>query len=166
MLHTIQAASNDESFLYQLYATTREAEMAAWGWDASAVNVFLQMQWNAQKRSYDLQYPDASHNIILYNDLRVGRMMYANTTEETILIDISLLPEFRNQGIGTRMIRTLQFEQGLQTTKPIRLSVLKHNPAKRLYERLGFTINGGNGLYENMLWFNELVEPDLAFLQK
>jgi hypothetical protein len=108
MLHTILVTSNDESFLYQLYVSTRQAEILAWGWDAATANAFLQMQWTAQKRSYEVQYPDASHYIILYNDLRAGRIMYCNARKEIILIDISLLPEF--------------------------------------------SIIGGNGLYEDMLW--------------
>ncbi|MDB5052358.1 MAG: hypothetical protein JWM44_408 [Bacilli bacterium] len=72
MLHTIQVTSNDESFLYQLYVSTRHAEILAWGWDAASAKAFLQMQWTAQKRSYEAQYPDASHYIILYNDLMCG----------------------------------------------------------------------------------------------
>lgn len=155
MLNTIQVTSNDESFLYDLYASTREAEIAAWGWDAAATNAFLHMQWTAQRRSYEAQFPDANHYIILYNDLPVGRVMYSISAKEIQLIDIAILPESRNQGIGTLMIRSLQSGEGLPTTKSIRLSVLQHNPAKRLYERLGFTSVGSNGLYEIMLWFNE-----------
>ncbi|MEK3910180.1 GNAT family N-acetyltransferase [Paenibacillus sp. FSL H7-0331] len=155
MLNTIQVTSNDESFLYDLYASTRAAEITAWGWDAAVTNAFLHMQWTAQKRSYEAQYPDAGHFIILYNELRVGRVMYGITAKEIQLIDIALLPESRNQGIGTLMIRSLQSGEGLLMTQPIRLSVLQHNPAKRLYERLGFTSVGSNGLYENMIWFNE-----------
>lgn len=155
MLNTIQVTSNDEAFLYELYASTREAEMVVWGWDAAATNAFLHMQWTAQKRSYEAQYPDASHFIILYNELRVGRVMYDISAKEIQLIDIALLPESRNQGVGTLMIRCLQSGEGLLMTKPIRLSVLQHNPAKRLYERLGFTSVGSNGLYEIMLWLNE-----------
>ncbi|MCP4756937.1 MAG: GNAT family N-acetyltransferase [Proteobacteria bacterium] len=53
--------------------------------------------------------------------------------------EIQILPEFQNRGIGCRLIENIQLQacdQGL----PVVLSVLKGNPAKRLYEKLGFRV--------------------------
>jgi ribosomal protein S18 acetylase RimI-like enzyme len=56
---------------------------------------------------------------------------------------IALLPEFQNQGIGTKLLQQVIAKaegKGL----PVRLQVLKANPARTLYERLGFCVVGGD----------------------
>jgi ribosomal protein S18 acetylase RimI-like enzyme len=151
MLKLTPVTSNDEPFLFELYVSTRLLEVAAWGWDETAVNTFLKMQWAAQRRSYETQYPDATHHLIQYNDHPAGRIMVCNSPTEFILIDISLLPQFHNQGMGSTVIQSIQNE-AQKAVKPIRLSVLKHNPARRLYERLGFREISDNELYEFMEW--------------
>ncbi len=54
-------------------------------------------------------------------------------------VQIQLLSQFQGQGIGTQVISTL-IDQACAAGVPLSLSVLKVNPAKRLYERLGFTV--------------------------
>ena len=41
--------------------------------------------------------------------------------------------------------------------KPVRIHVERHNPALRLYERLGFVRLGDNGVYYLMEW-----SPDVS----
>ncbi len=50
---------------------------------------------------------------------------------------IILLPELRGRGIGLCLIEKI-LERGRQTGRPVVLQVLRLNPARRLYERLGF----------------------------
>lgn len=57
---------------------------------------------------------------------------------EIPLASIRLLPKFQNRGIGTKIILDL-IEK---SNKPVKLKVLKVNPARKLYERLGFKVSG------------------------
>ena len=57
--------------------------------------------------------------------------------DEIRIVDIALLPEFCNRGIGTTLLRGLQSEAAA-AGKPLRIHVERFNPAMRLYERLGF----------------------------
>ncbi|WP_374706730.1 GNAT family N-acetyltransferase [Paenibacillus sp. J2TS4] len=75
--------------------------------------------------------------------------------QEIRLIDLSLLPEYRNVGIGTAFLKNLQ-ETASAYGKPIRLHVIRSNPAVSLYKRLGFHMLGSNGLYAAMEW--ELIK--------
>lgn len=154
MLHTTPARPEDEPFLYQLYASTRAAEMLAWGFDERAQHAFLTMQWTAQTRSYAAHYPDADHRILLYQNLRAGRILIARTERAITLVDLALLPEHHGRGIGTSLLQDLQRE-ATATDRPLCLSVLKTNPARRLYERLGFTSTGDNELYDFLEWRHE-----------
>ncbi|TCP52630.1 acetyltransferase (GNAT) family protein [Tumebacillus sp. BK434] len=157
MIERIPVCPSDETFLYQLYASTRMTELQAWGWDPMMQEQFLQMQWNAQRQSYAVQYPDAEHSILTFQNFHAGRVLVSRTTEAIVLVDISLLPAFHNRGIGTWLIQELQAEaQALKLT--LRLSVLPQNPALRLYERLGFRTTDQTGHHVLMEW--RAVSPD------
>ena len=141
----------DEAFLYRLYASARAEEIAAWGWDKAQQEAFLKMQFNGQRQSYGWQYPEAERLIILRDEQPAGRMIVHRSDEELLLVDIALLPEHRNLGIGAMLIGSLLDEASL-ARKPVRLSVERSNPAKRLYERLGFALVGDTGTHFHMEW--------------
>ena len=63
--------------------------------------------------------------------------MSGSRPAEIRLVDISLLPEFRNRGLGTSLLRDL-FTEAEAAGKPLTIHVEKFNPAMRLYQRLGF----------------------------
>ncbi len=67
----------------------------------------------------------------------------AREPEELRLVDISLLPAHRGSGVGTELLRALQ-QEATTAGKPLRLSVARDNPARRLYARLGFTPVAGS----------------------
>ena len=140
---------DDDSFLFELYASTRKDEVEAWGWDAGQRQAFLKQQFAAQQHSYSLQFPQAEHSIIVMDNRPVGRMIVAREDQELRLVDIALLGEHRNNGIGTRLIQEL-IAEAAKVGKPLRLQVLKSNPAARLYSRLGFLPMGDDGLYLHM----------------
>ncbi|HEX9923644.1 MAG TPA: GNAT family N-acetyltransferase [Anaerolineae bacterium] len=64
--------------------------------------------------------------------------------ETTPELSIALLPEYRGQGIGSKLIIHL-LDQIQSRYDAVCLSVSPDNPAKRLYERLGFDVVGKNG---------------------
>ena len=79
----------------------------------------------------------------------VGVRLYVDRQPDEIrIIDIALLPAFRNAGIGSSILRDLLGE-GDRTGKPVTIHVEKMNPALRLYQRLGFQEAGDVGVY----WF-------------
>jgi ribosomal protein S18 acetylase RimI-like enzyme len=57
------------------------------------------------------------------------------------LIQIQLAPELQGQGVGERLIREL-IGEARRAGASVSLHVLHANPARRLYERLGFRIVG------------------------
>lgn len=146
-----EVVSGDEIFLFRLYASTRAAEMALVNWSPLQKDTFLQMQFNAQRRSYAVQFPDAYHQIVLVGDQPVGRIIIQQTSQYFLLIDLAILPEARGQGIGTHLIRSLQAEAS-QAGLPVHLHVETFNPAQALYERLGFRKTSLEGIYIGMEW--------------
>jgi ribosomal protein S18 acetylase RimI-like enzyme len=151
MLNLHHVTAEDDPFLYELYAQTRAEELAAFGWGRAEQDAFLRMQFEIQKRSYAQQYPSAAHYIVLLDDLPIGRIMTEETDEAVLLVDLSIVTVHQNQGIGTSLLLDLQ-RMARGVDKKVRLHVLQHNPACRLYARLGFRITGESVPYLAMEW--------------
>jgi ribosomal protein S18 acetylase RimI-like enzyme len=66
-------------------------------------------------------------------------------------VDIALLPEHRNVGIGSALVRQVCAEAAA-LGKPVRLCVLKSSRAQRLYARLGFVTTAQTELHLEMEW--------------
>lgn len=151
-LHLKPVCPTNESFLYEVYSSTRQDELAMLDWTESEEEAFLQMQFQAQRQGYMKQFPDADWRIIVLNDLPVGRLIVDRRKEEVGLMDIALIPQYRNQGIGTHYIKQVMAEAS-DKKLPARLYVEKNNDAAyRLYKRLGFTRIGETGMHIWMEW--------------
>ena len=64
---------------------------------------------------------------------------------EIRIMDIALLPDWRNAGIGSRLLRSILAEAD-SAGAAVTLHVERWNPAKRLYDRLGFVDVSDDGL--------------------
>ena len=142
---------DDEPFLYRVYAGTREDELAPLSWDEAQKQAFLTMQFTAQHRYYQEQYPEAAFQIILLEGRPVGRLYVARWPDEIRIVDIALLPDYRSAGIGTSLLKDLLAEAE-SAGKPVRIHVERFNPARRLYDRLGFTQIADRGVYLLLEW--------------
>lgn len=146
----------DESFLARLYASTRTQELAQTNWSDEQKALFCRMQFNAQTTDYQRNYPDASFDVIERDGVAAGRLLVLRSEEEKIhVIDIALLPEHRGAGIGTKFLRELQ-EEAKAAGKKLSIHVEQFNPARRLYERLGFKQVEEKGVYLLMQWESDV----------
>ena len=144
--------STDEAFSYLIYASTRAEEMARVTWTDEQKEAFLRMQFKAQTDHYRTYYPAAEYQIIQRGDVPIGRLMVERSPKSLLIMDIALLPEFRNTGIGTAILKELMEEAG-QAGLPVVLRVEFFNPAIRLYTRLGFVkTREVNSVYQEMVW--------------
>ena len=144
-----EATAADEPFLLEVYASTRMEELEPFGWDDNQKRAFIQMQFQARERTY----PRCDSRIILLHGRPVGRMLVDRDETRILLRDIALLSEYRNAGIGSRLIQDLM-DEATAAGKPIELHVVAMSPAVRLYERLGFrrSDTGSDGAYLAMRW--------------
>jgi ribosomal protein S18 acetylase RimI-like enzyme len=141
--------ADDDAFLFQLYSSTRLDEIAPFGWPPAQQEAFLRMQFTAQQRWYAMSHAQAEHHIIEQDGAAIGRIMVLRQPPAAVLVDIALLPEHRGKGIGGGLVRQL-VQQCDQEKLPLRLQVLRTNPALRLYERLGFRRTGEDQIYIQM----------------
>jgi ribosomal protein S18 acetylase RimI-like enzyme len=141
----------DEPFLRRVYASTRERELAAVEWSDEQKAAFVDMQFDAQARYYEDVYTGASYQVIEVDGVPAGRLYLWVGASEIRIVDITLLPEHRGRGVGSGLLRGL-VEQGRASGNPVSIHVEFQNPARGLYERLGFVEAGQRGIYTLMEW--------------
>jgi len=147
-LRTVSAA--DDEFLLSVYYSTRDEELAQAAWEPGQKEFFVRWQFELQRREYDSRFPHAEYDVILVDDKPAGRIWIGTDDDEMRLLDIALLPEFQNQGVGTRLL-SLLIDEATRTNKRLRHMVFVHNnDAHRFYERLGFLVIEDLGAYKHM----------------
>ena len=135
------ATDADLDLIYSiLRAGLRPYVEQTWGtWDEAA-----------QRQRFNEVTRAADHAVIEMDGTPIGCLCLNTAPTEVRLLRLFILPEFQNRGFGTRVLQevvALAEEQRL----PIRLRVLRVNPARRLYERHGFAVVGENETHYTMV---------------
>lgn len=140
----------DIAFLYRVYASTRQEELAPLNWSVEELDSFLSMQFQMQHQQYMSNFPDATFWVVVRDGCDIGRL-YVDRRETAIhIIDIALLPDYRNLGIGSALLKEI-IDEAHAKNKVVSIYVEKNNPALRLYHRLGFCGTEDKGVYMLMV---------------
>ncbi len=146
---------NDHAVLLEIYASTRAEEMKQIPqWTELMKKEFLKQQFTAQHIHYQNNYPGADFWILERNKKPIGRLYVCEYYENKTLriIDITLLPAYRDKTYGSGILKDL-IKKAEEYGLPLSIHVESFNPARRLYERLGFRkISETNGVYHLMEW--------------
>jgi len=84
-------------------------------------------------------FEPSTHRLVHVDGQLAGLLAVKVHAEHVQLVKLFLLPSFQGRGIGTRLVRQVMAQAAAQE-RPVRLRVLRVNPAQRLYLRLGFVI--------------------------
>ena len=140
-LITQRAASDaDLDLIYQI---VRDAlgpyVVQTWGaWDDAA-----------QRKRFDEVTRAQDHSILELDGQPIGCVCCREMDGELRLIRLMILPAYQNRGIGTQILREiLAFADHRRL--PVRLRVLRVNPARRLYERHGFVMGQASETHYTM----------------
>jgi ribosomal protein S18 acetylase RimI-like enzyme len=143
----------DGELLFQIFSSTREKEMQMVSfWTDEQKNMFLRQQFMAQHNYYQHTFTQSNFWIIEQHKIPIGRLYFDTEQSDYFkIIDISILAKHRGKGIGEGILRDI-LSVASAKNKVVRIHVENHNPAKRLYEKIGFkTIEIGD-IYSEMEW--------------
>lgn len=144
-------ADADREDLVALYAAGRAAELDQVAWPPGQREAFVRMQYDAQERHYRTATPDASFDVVEVGGRLAGRITVDRRPDDLRVVDLALLPPYRGRGIGGALLaRVLAEASASGRTASIHVEV--HNPAQRLYERLGFRAAEERGVYRLLRW--------------
>jgi GNAT superfamily N-acetyltransferase len=122
-----KANEDDIELVIELHRTTlKEYVEVIWGWDEELQQKLIRERFNP-----------ASLQVIQVTSIDIGVLNVEKRKEEWHLANIQLQPEFQKKGLGTQILTDL-ISKADQNRVPLTLSVLAPNPARLLYERLGF----------------------------
>src|SRR6218665_223041 len=94
----------DFDFIEALYFSTRDEELALSNWTDEQKHVFLKQQHHAQHHHYTTYYPNAERLILELDGKSVGRLYVDAWTRELRVVDISLIPAARGNGLGEAIL--------------------------------------------------------------
>jgi GNAT superfamily N-acetyltransferase len=123
------AESDFETVFAITMATMRAYVEATWGiWDEAEHRTRIRAS-----------FEPSTHRLVHVDGQLAGLLAVEEHLEHVQLVKVFLLPPFQGRGIGTRLVRQVMAQAAAQG-RPVRLRVLRVNPAQRLYLRLGFVI--------------------------
>jgi ribosomal protein S18 acetylase RimI-like enzyme len=123
------ATELDREFLRALHhACYRSWVEPIWGWDQAD-----------QDRRFDRAFGVAGRVIVEFDAEPIGTLKTSRIGGSLSVDDIEVAPQHQSRGMGSRLLRGVLAEADRESI-PVRLQVLRTNPARRLYERLGFTV--------------------------
>jgi len=76
-------------------------------------------------------------NVIYYKNEKVGTIKYLIHEKSIEIMQVQIHPKYQGKGLGKIVIKKIIKKAD---TKQVKLSVLKGNPAIKLYEKLGFKV--------------------------
>lgn len=125
------AIERDYELLWEIQRTALGPWVAAtWGWDEAF-----------QRAYFDEHFDHRSFQIVRIEGADAGFLSYETRDDHVYLSNIALLPPYQGRGIGEEIARFV-IERANARDLPVRLQVLRSNPARRFYERLGFRVVG------------------------
>jgi len=141
----------DDAFVYDVFSTTWESEVAALPNQNLAQHV-LRIQHIAQERRFASRYPGLQRFIVVQDGQPAGRLYVHESDSLLEVVDLTLMPSFRDHGIGTRIFHEL-FEYATAAEQTISLRVERRNErATMLYSQLGFDLVFVDDLDNHFEW--------------
>lgn len=142
---------DDQLFLDALYISSRE-DLLQINADPEIVLQIIKQQQQVQTAGIRDVYPGSQHFIITYDGQAIGRVVLHVGERDIRLVDIAILPPYRNHGAGRIVLQSVQNAaqaQGLGVS----MAVTKVNePARHLYQSQGFVVRSDDGAIEQMVW--------------
>ena len=128
---TRSATQADSHFLYTLHKLALGPYVeATWGWDEAFQGKRFRDEWEP-----------TANQIVLLSGVPIGCLRVEDHDDHVFVDYIAIMPEHQRHGIGASLLRQVQVSAAPRGL-PVRPNVLKVNPARALYERLGFAIVG------------------------
>jgi GNAT superfamily N-acetyltransferase len=148
------ATPADEEFLFVLFVSSRDNDFSFL--PEPQRSALMRMQFRGQHQTYTQRSPVAEHSIISFDGSDAGRVWVAETEDAITILDIALLPGYRNRGIGAHVYGGL-IEKAEAAGKPLHATVSTANPdSLRFHERLGFRRTATDGLYTSIVRLNTI----------
>ena len=143
--------STDAPFILDLFISTRDDLLGWRDLPPAQRTELLKSQSAYQQTHYQAVYPNAWFTIVEVDEKPAGRLYVNQSSQELRIIEISLLPEYRQHGIGTTLIKNIQAEAS-RTKTPVRLCAEIGSEVRNFYKNLGFQEAYRDATHIHFIW--------------
>jgi GNAT superfamily N-acetyltransferase len=131
----------DFPFIYNLHRQTMYSYVEqTWGWQE-------EVQYNGMREDFD----NSLFEIVCVDRQDIGVISVIDRGDELFLNYLAILPIYQKQGLGTQLLSQV-LTQAAERGIPVKLNVMRVNPVKALYDRLGFKVVSSDGDRYFMQW--------------
>jgi ribosomal protein S18 acetylase RimI-like enzyme len=133
------ASENDYELLWKIQRTAIGPYVdATWGWDEAF-----------QRRFFDEHFDHRNFQIIRVSEVDVGFLSFEIRPDHAYLGNLALLVPYQSRGFGALVVQHV-IRVANENGRPVRLQVLKSNPAVQFYARMGFSRCGETATHIQM----------------
>lgn len=141
----------DRDFLWEVHCKTMKPYVSElFGWNE-----------DFQKRYFFEHYNPDKTSVVIVDGKEVGMVRLDESQLGTMLTNLEILTEYQGKGVGRKIIQDLIVKADAKGL-PMTLKVLRNNPAKTLYELMGFKTISET---ETHFWMRKEYQP-MEFLPK
>ena len=141
----------DQPFLLTVYASSRAPEMAQLPWDDAQKQAFLTAQFQAQHQHYLTEYPEATYDLILHDEVPAGRLYVDRRPDELRILDVAVLPAQEPDVLRPLLGRVMDEAAAAHKSLGMYVEVYKTAFLTLLHD-LGFTQEEDHGVSVFMRW--------------
>jgi len=127
-VHLRIAQQSDLDFLLKLRKSTMNIHLTNMG-----------LPTDEQSHLNRIKYQFAAAKIITMNEQDIGLLKSYQDDNALHIVQIQIIPELQNNGVGAKLVQEI-IQKAKHPQKKVMLSVLKSNPVKKLYDKLGFHV--------------------------
>ena len=129
-LKLVKAEESDKNFLIGLRKSTMIEHLEKAG-------IYLSEEQHISRVNFKYE----NTYLIYTSNQKVGMLKYIENENSIEILQLQIIPDYQGLGIGKRIINQVTDICKI-SNKILTLKVLKENPAKHLYQNIGFTIVG------------------------
>ena len=142
-MYSLRDASDDDyEFLYKLNKITMMKYVEKiWGWEETVQKKFFKDKFSP--KMYKIIVYEGKKDNGLCQNLRydsIGAVSVSVENNGILIRIVEILPEYQNKGIGTKIINEVIAKAKIQNFNRVWLQVFKDNPARKSYDKLGFSV--------------------------
>ncbi|MFC3022250.1 GNAT family N-acetyltransferase [Vibrio zhugei] len=106
---------------------------------------------------FDASWQSFDNFEIYQSGQRVGVIRFSHDDNAVYIRDLQIGEKYRNQGVGAATLKFAKRYCQQAKRAELRLRVFANNPAKALYERLGFSVTGRD---ESLITMATVISPE------
>lgn len=130
----------------ELFWTTRRD-----GFQTYAEQAFGPWDDVKQRASAERDFGECPIEIVERDGVAIGYQIVERHPDHWFLDEIAVIPSVRDRGLGTGLVRAIM-DAAHAAGVPVRLNCLHVNPARHLYDRLGFRVIVTEDIRVRMQW--------------